>query len=130
VRRELARGIGRARGGIVSATSSSYFLGVTQATAEQGERDADTACFLARIGNLEPGSIIYLELTNTPATVTTSYLVAWFDALSARMYTPGLCGVAAALEHVVAIGMALKDWALILEDRPWQPRAAARVISP
>lgn len=76
-------------------------------TAAEGSRDADSACFLARIASLGAGAVVYLDVDNG---CTADYFTAWVAAVQARGFTPGVTGGPGAVTMLANRGIDLAQW--------------------
>ncbi len=76
-------------------------------TAEGGIHDADSACFLARIGGIADHAVIYLDIDDG---CTASYFTAWVLAVRTRGFTPGVTGSPNAVALLGVRGVDLAQW--------------------
>ena len=76
-------------------------------SAVEGTRDAESACFLARIANLAADTVLFLDIDNG---CTADYFAAWIAALQARGFTPGISGGPSAVTMLSGRGIDLAQW--------------------
>jgi hypothetical protein len=75
--------------------------------AGEGSRDADSACFLARIAGIAPGAVLFLDVDGGS---TADYFAAWVAAVQARGFTPGVTGSPDAVAILGSRGIDLAQW--------------------
>ena len=75
--------------------------------AANGSRDADSACFLARIAGTAPGAVLYLDVDDG---CSADYFAAWVADVRAHGFTPGVTGSPASVVLLGQRGIDLGHW--------------------
>jgi hypothetical protein len=76
-------------------------------TAGDGSRDADSACFLARVAGIAARAVVYLDVDEG---CTPDYFAAWVAAVQARGFTPGVTGSPESVALLGERGIDLGEW--------------------
>ena len=76
-------------------------------SAAEGQRDADSACFLARIARVPADAALYLDLD---LGCSADYFTAWVAAVQARGFIPGVTGTPQAIAALGELGIDLAHW--------------------
>jgi hypothetical protein len=76
-------------------------------SAAEGARDADSACFLAKIARIPADAALYLGLETG---CTAAYFTAWVAAVQARGFIPGVAGTPEAIAGLGELGIDLAHW--------------------
>jgi len=76
-------------------------------TAVEAMRDAESACFLARVAGIPSETVLYLDVDEG---CTADYFAAWVAAVQARTFTPGVTGSPTAVVMLNQHGIDLAHW--------------------
>lgn len=76
-------------------------------TAAEGVRDADSACFLAKIARIPVDAALYLDLD---VGCGADYFTAWVATVQSRGFIPGVTGTPEAIALLGELGIDLAHW--------------------